>query len=127
MAFKHHTNFAIPAQAVPRGVVEEYFSRLGYELIEQTPGEWRFCRGSKLAAFWRMNIRAYSTQLVVRSKTQPEGGSWVSCDFEVWTFMTLLFSGDVATLEAEARGLESALRQHAEPGAAPDPATSAVS
>ncbi len=60
MAFKHHTSFAIPAQAVPNGIVEEYFTRLGYKLIDDVPGEWKFHRGSKVAAFWRMNIRAYS-------------------------------------------------------------------
>jgi hypothetical protein len=84
---------------------------LGYTLIEDNELEWRFHRGNRLAALWRFDVRAYSTNLVVRAKPQPDGESPVSCDFEVWTFMNLVFGGDVATLEAEARQLESVLRR----------------
>jgi hypothetical protein len=117
MALKHHVAFIVPVRTIAEGHVTGHFHRLGYALVEDNPGEWKFRRGTKLAALWRMDIRAYATDLVVRSKAQPDGGSWVSCDFEVWTFMTLIVSGDVATLEAEARELESILRQHAEPEA----------
>jgi len=110
MAFKHHVAFTIPKKDVNKRLVVDHFSRLGYRIVEDTEGAWRFHRGSKLAALWRFNIRAYSTDLAFRAKPQPNGKCWVSCDFEVWTFMTLMFRADVATLEAEARELESILR-----------------
>ncbi|MGH8605768.1 MAG: hypothetical protein ACREXR_24145, partial [Gammaproteobacteria bacterium] len=99
MALKHDVAFTIPKKDVSGRHLVHYFSRLGYKLVEENEGVWRFHRGNKLAVLWRFDIRAYSTDLVVRTKAQPTGESWVSCDFEVWTFMSLLFHGDVATLE----------------------------
>jgi hypothetical protein len=115
MALKHHVAFVVPVRTIAECYVTDHFHRLGYALEEGGPGEWRFRRGSKLATLWRFDIRAYATDLVVRVKAQPDGTSWVSCDFEVWTFLTLVLSGDIATLDAEARELESILRQHAVP------------
>jgi hypothetical protein len=120
MALKHHVAFIVPVRTIVACYVTDHFHRLGYALVEEGPGEWRFRRGNKLACLWRFDIRAYATDLVIRSKLQPDGNSWVSCDFEVWTCMTLIVAGDVATLEAEARELESILRQHAVPEATPD-------
>jgi hypothetical protein len=110
MALKHHVSFAVPIQDDVDRTIVEHFCGLGYRLVEEADGEWCFHRGSKFAVLWRMNIRTYDTELLVRANLQPDGRTWVSCDFEVWTFMTLVFHGDVATLEAEARELESVLR-----------------
>jgi hypothetical protein len=120
MALKHHVGFRVPGRTVAEKDVIDHFLRLGYALVDEAPGEWTFRRGTKLAALWRFDIRAYATELVVRAEGLRDGSSsWVSCDFEVWTFLTLITSGDVATLEAEARELESILWRHAEPEAAP--------
>lgn len=91
-------------------IIVDHFTNLGYKLVEVATGEWRFHRGKKSAAFWRFNIRAYATDLLVRASLQPDNSLWVSCDFEVWTFMSVIFEGDVATLAAEGNELESALR-----------------
>jgi hypothetical protein len=119
MALKHHVTFVARGRMIPEACVFDHFYRLGYALVAGKPGEWRFHRGTKLAALWRFDIRAYATDLVVRLQARPDGNSWVSCDFEVWTFMTLITSSDIATLEAEARELESILHHHAEPASAP--------
>ena len=118
MALKHHVAFSIPVRTIDDGDVVHHFRRLGYTLVDDAPGEWRFRRGTKLAALWRFDIRAYATDLVVRSTRQPDGSSWVSCDFEVWTFMNLILAADISTLEAEVRELESILRQHTKQDAA---------
>ena len=112
MSFKHHVAFKIQLREIPE-VVVEHFLDLGYRLVESDTNRWVFHRGSKLAALWRMDIRAYSTELRVRLKPLADGKTRVSCDFEVWTFMTIILGGDIATLEAEARELESMLEDSA--------------
>jgi hypothetical protein len=109
VSFKHHVAFRVQLRESPEDVIVEHFRDLGYRLVESDADRWVFHRGSKLAALWRMNIRAYSTELKVRLKPLGADEMRVSCDFEIWTFMTVILSGDIATLEAEARGLESAL------------------
>ncbi len=110
MALKAHIGFALPniKDIGPR--VVSHFSRLGYRLIDERPNEWVFERGNKLSVLLRFDIRAYHTQLKVRSAAQQEGGTWVGCDWEVYTFMTITTGADVATLEAEGHELESVLR-----------------
>src|SRR5688572_14367167 len=107
MALRHHVAFYAPR--VSDTDVVQHFERLGYRTTSRADGLWQFHRGTKSAAFWRFDIRAYDTKLVVRAKPQAEGAVHVSCDFEIWTFMSLIFAGDIATLEAEGRALESAL------------------
>jgi arginase family enzyme len=108
MAFRHHVAFS--ASRVSDADVVHHFEQLGYRTDSRAEGLWKFHRGNKSAAFWRFDIRAYDTNLVVRAKPQGTGEVHVSCDFDVWTFMSIIFAGDVATLEAEARALESALK-----------------
>ena len=110
MALKAHVGFAIPdtEEIVPR--IVSHFLRLGYRVIDERLNEWVFQRGSKLSALWRFNIRAYYTTLIVRSTAQQEGGIWISCDWEVYTFMNITTGGDIGTLEAEGHELESVLR-----------------
>jgi hypothetical protein len=110
MALKAHVGFAIPGDKDVTSRVLAHFSGLGYRLTEQHPDECVFQRGNKLSAFWRFDIRAYETKLSVRSAVQQDGGRWVSCDWDVYTFMSLTTSGDVGTLEAEGHQLESVLR-----------------
>jgi hypothetical protein len=110
MALKAYVGFALPNIKDIRPCVASHFTRLGYRLIDERTNEWVFERGNKLSALWRFDIRAYHTQLKVRSVAQKEGGTWVSCDWEVYTFMSLTTGADVATLEAEGHELESALR-----------------
>ena len=109
MALKAHVGFALPniTEIGPRMI--SYFSRIGYRLVDDHNNEWIFERGNKLSVLWRFNVRAYHTQLKVRSAAQKDGGTWVGCDWEVYTFMTLLTGADVATLEAEGHELESIL------------------
>jgi hypothetical protein len=66
MALKHHVAFTVPRKDVSGRQLVDHFLRLGYKLVEENEGEWRFHRGSKLAAFWRFDIRAYSTDQLVR-------------------------------------------------------------
>jgi hypothetical protein len=42
---------------------------------------------------------------------EAAGATWVSCDWEVWTFASITTGADIATLEAEGRQLESVLKQ----------------
>ena len=110
MALKAHVGFAIPDDRDIGSCVVSHFSRLGYHLIGERPNEWVFQRGNKISALWRFDIRAYHTTLTVRSAAQRDGGIFVSCDWEVHTFMVVTTGGDVAILEAEGRELESVLR-----------------
>ena len=111
MALKAHAGFSIPKNKKIGPRIVSHFSRLGYQLIDEHPNEWVFQRGNKLAAMWRFDIRAYVTTLKVRVTVEQSGGIWVSCDWEVWTFMSLATGGDVATLEAEGHQLESIPRE----------------
>ncbi len=113
MALKAHVGFALPniKDIGPRMV--SHFTRLGYHLIDERTNEWVFERGNRLSALWRFDIRAYHTQLKVRSADQEEGGTWVGCDWEVYTFMSLTTGADVSTLEAEGHELESVLHERA--------------
>ncbi|MCI0683507.1 MAG: hypothetical protein L0Y71_15490 [Gemmataceae bacterium] len=110
MALKHHVAFKVPIQDDVDRMIVEHFCGLGYRLVDEGEGEWHFHRGNKWSVVWRFDIRAYDTHVLVRANLQPDDATWVSCDFEVWTFMTLVFQGDIATLDAEARELESVLR-----------------
>lgn len=110
MALKAHVGFAIPAVRDIGPRVVSHFSRLGYRLIGERPNEWVFHRGNKISALWRFDIRAYHTTLTVRSAAQRDGGIFVSCNWDVYTFMSITTGADVATLEAEGRELESVLR-----------------
>ena len=110
MALKAHVGFAIPKDKEVASRVLSHFSRLGYRLISEQPNEWVFQRGNKLSALWRFDVRAYATKLIIRSAEQQDGSTWVSCDWEVYTFMSLTTGGDVATLEAEGHELESVLK-----------------
>lgn len=113
MAIKAHVGFSLPGNRDIGGLIAEHFSRLGYRLAEKLPNEWVFRRGNKLAALWRFNIRAYATILRVRAAPESNGDTRVSCDWEVWTFMSFTTGADIATLEAEGRQLESVLRERA--------------
>ena len=110
MALKAHVGFAIPDVRDIGPHVVSHFSWLGYRLIGERPNEWVFQRGNKISALWRFDIRAYHTTLTVRSSAQRDGGILVSCDWDVYTFMSIMTGADVATLEAEGRELESLLR-----------------
>ena len=110
MAIKAHVGFAIPKAKELASLVLSHFSGLGYRLIEERPNEWIFQRGSKLSALYSFDIRAYATSLTVRSAPQQDGGTWVSCDWDVYTFMTITTGADTATLDAEGHQLESVLR-----------------
>lgn len=113
MALKAHVGFELPNTKEVGPHVIAHFSRLGYRATEEGPNEWLFRRGNKLASFWRFDIRAYSTVLTVRASSQTNGGIWIACDWDVWTCMALTTGGDVGTLEAEGRELESILRSAA--------------
>jgi hypothetical protein len=110
MAIKAHVGFTIPATGNVTPYVSPHFLGLGYNLADEGDGLWVFRRGSKLAALWRFDIRAYSTVLTVRAAYQANGELWVSCNWEVWTFLSVATGADVATLEAEGHQLESVLR-----------------
>jgi len=110
MALKVHIGFELPEDRGAGSHVVSHFSKLGYRLIEERPGEWIFQRGKKISALWRFDIRAYHTTLTVRLAAQRDGGIFISCDWEVYTFMSITTGADVATLEAEGRELESVLR-----------------
>lgn len=110
MALKAHVGYSIPHAKDLNAVIVSHFCDLGYQGIKQSDREWVFTRGSKLAVLWRFNIRAYFTSLTVRARPQSEGGFWISCDWEVYTLMSIITGGDIQTLEAEGRALESALR-----------------
>ena len=47
----------------------------------------------------------------MRTAPESNGDTRVSCDWDVWTFMTLATGADIATLEAEGRQLELVLRE----------------
>ena len=113
MALKAHTGFSVPETTNLEGRIADHFESLGYDLRQESSVEWVFHRGNKLSALWRFDIRAYDTTLTVRADRQTNGDTWVSCDWEVYTFMSITNGGDVATLEAEGRSLESALRRTA--------------
>lgn len=110
MALKAHVGFSIPGDKNAASRIPSHFSGLGYRLTEEQPNEWVFQRGKKLSAWWRFDIRAYATKLTVRSDAQQDGGSWVSCDWEVYTVMNIMTGGDIRMLEAEGHQLESVLR-----------------
>src|SRR5437879_354255 len=111
MALQHHVEFTVPHQGDVASLVVDHFLDRGFELIDERPGKWRFRRGSKFAWFWRHDIRAYATELIVRALAQPSGATWVSCDFDVaTTALNFVTRRDVATLDAEARELETLLR-----------------
>lgn len=110
MALKVHVSFSVPTKENLGQRIVNHFSSLGHHLVDQSPGTWKFHRGSKSAALWRFNIRSYETILAVQTGILPNGETWVSCDFEVWTFLTIATGADVATLEAEGRQLESVIR-----------------
>jgi len=111
MSIKTHVGFSVPSTGSLRECVVSHFCRLGYRLIEDGNNGWVFHRGSKLATLWRFDIRAYDTTVRVRATSEPSGATWVSCDWEVYTLMTITTGSDTATLEAEGRHLESVLRQ----------------
>lgn len=110
MAIKAHVGFSVPNAGKLRECVVSHFCRLGYRLVEDGTTGWVFHRGNKLATLWRFDIRAYDTTLRVHTTTEPGGSAWVSCDWDVYTLMTIATGSDTATLEAEGRELESALR-----------------
>jgi hypothetical protein len=113
MALKHHVAFTVPLERDVSRLIVDHFCDLGYRLVDEADGAWRFQRGNKLSVLWRFDIRAYDTDLLVRTDIQPDGQTWVSCDFEVWTFLTIVIQADIVTLDAEARELESVLRHAA--------------
>lgn len=110
MALKQHVGFSIPRRNGISEAVLRHFASLGYRLTAESADYYLFERGSKLSAFWRFDIRSYSTKLVVRVGEETESTLWISCDFDVWAPATIITGGDVAVLEAEGRGLESRLR-----------------
>ena len=110
MALKANVSFSIPDDKNAASRITSHFSGLGYRLTEEQRNEWVFQRGNKLSVLWRFDIRGYATKLTVRSAAQQDGSSLVSCDWEVYTFISLATGGDVGTLEAEGRQLESVLR-----------------
>ncbi len=110
MALRHNVSFMTPMRTDCVDIVLDHFPGLGYRLVGQRPGHWDFHRGSKLASLYRLDIRAYSTQLHVCLEIQRVGGLWVNCDFEVWTLTNYVFPGDKARLEREGRALESQFR-----------------
>jgi hypothetical protein len=110
MAMRSHVGFSVEKSADFEAEVLSHFSGLGYRVVSPRPNQWVFHRGSKLATLWRFDIRAYDTTLTVRSSPPQDGKQWISCDWEVYTFMNVITGGDVATLEAEGRALESVLK-----------------
>ena len=110
MALTVHVGFTIPDDEDIALRTSSHFVNLGYRLTDHGSDVWVFQRGSKLATLWRSDIRAYETELTVRSVDQSDGGHWVSCDWDVYTFMNITTGGDVARLESEGRQLESVLR-----------------
>jgi hypothetical protein len=109
MSLKQHVGFNIPERAGIGHAVLGHFGSLGYRLVLESPDSWVFERGSKCATFWRFDIRAYATKVVVRVAREAEASLWVSCDFDVWLFAAITTAGDAAVLEAEGRELESKL------------------
>lgn len=108
---KHHVAFAVRDLVVPSHSLVDYFRSHGYSGgANNSRDEWSFYRGSKWATLYRFDIRAYPTQLRVKVGAVDDGLRWVSCDFDVWAWMNIVTHGDVATLDAEGRGLESLLR-----------------
>lgn len=116
MALKAHVGFSIPAVKNVGPRIVSHFSKLGYRLLDESSNQWIFERGKKLAVLWRFNVRAYATRLVVRVANQDTGDLWVYCDWEVWTFMTIITGGDIGTLDVEGHQLESALRDVGQKG-----------
>jgi len=110
MPLKVHVGFSITKRAGIEDAVQNHFGSLGYRAVHESPNKWVFERGSGSAALWRLDIRSYATKLAVRVADESEATRWVSCDFDVWTIGTLTLGGGVATLEAEARELETKLR-----------------
>jgi len=110
MALSAHVGFVLPSNKDIGAHVVSHYSRLGYRLINQDTREWGFERGNRLATLWRFDIRACQTHLTVRAAPQQDGGTWVSCNWLVYTFMRITTGADVATLEVEGRHLESVLR-----------------
>ena len=110
MAMRSHVGFSVEKKDDFEADVLSHFAGLGYRVADRSLNQWVFHRGSKLAALWRFDIRAYDTTLTVRSSPPRDGKQWVGCDWEVYTFMNITTGGDVATLEAEGRALESVLK-----------------
>ena len=110
MALKAHVSFAIPEIPDAELKLISHFSSLGYSLTEQHTNKWIFHRGSKLGSLFRFDICAYSTVLTVCTNPSQQDQMRVSCDWDVWTCMSITTGADVSTLEAEARHLESVLR-----------------
>lgn len=104
---RHHVAVTIPNSKFRASIVDTYFERLGFTPIESGRNSWVFHRGSKGAAFYRTDIRAYSTTLNVVASGVDANNTRISCDFEVWLFMNWTMVSDIATLDAEVRGLES--------------------
>ncbi len=113
MALKAHFGFAIPDTNDIGACIVAYFARLGYRHTDESRNEWIFQRGKKSAVLWRFDVRAYLTTLTVRADAQQHGQTWISCDWEVYTFMNITTGGDVGTLQAEGHSLESALKRTA--------------
>ena len=113
MSVKSHVGFPIAAQGDIGSKVLFHFSELGYRLAHSSPTQLVFHRGSKLAALWRFDIRAYATTLTVCVHPQQDGTQWLGCDWYVKTYGNLTTGGDIATLEAEGRSLETILKGRA--------------
>lgn len=113
MGLKAHVGFAIPDTKDVGKRITAHFNRLGYQAIEHGSHDWVCQRGKRSAVLWRFDIRAYFTTLTVKASPQQDGKIWIGCDWEVYTFMSITTGGDVRTLEAEGRELESALREAA--------------
>ncbi len=81
-----------------------HFLALGYRLIEQGPGRWTFERGSWLAGLWATNIRDLYTRLTVQIIPAPEQKQWVSCDWSVKTWQSIITRWDIRKLDEEGEG-----------------------
>lgn len=81
-----------------------HFTALGYRLIEKNPGQWTFERGSWLAGIWSTDIRSLYTRLTLRTAPAPEQKQWVSCDWSVKTWQSIITQGDLRQLHDEAEG-----------------------
>lgn len=111
MALKVHVGFHVPNGLTDlEKTIIVHFSSQGYHLLRQSPNEWVFKRGQKWATLFRNDIRAYYTEAKVGIGNETEQGTWVSVDFEAYTFMAITTGGDAAVLEAEGRQLESKIR-----------------
>jgi hypothetical protein len=113
MSLKTHVGFPVGTRNDIGSMVLTHFSELGYRATHSRPSQWVFHRGNKLAAFWRFDIRAYATTLTVSAFAQQDGTQWLGCDWDLYTCGNLTTGGDVATLEAEGRSLETLLKRQA--------------